>query len=39
MAYTIAFFTREALANTAATTLTNIKDFMEHKKLENEVRL
>lgn len=34
-----AFFTREALANIAATTLMNIKDFMEHKKLENEVRL
>ena len=34
-----AFFTREALANIASTTLMNIKDFMEHKKLENEVRL
>ena len=34
-----AFFTREALANIAATTLLNIKDFMEHKKLENEVKL
>ena len=34
-----AFFTREALANIASTTLMNIKDFMEHKKLENEVKL
>ena len=34
-----AFFTLEALANIASTTLMNIKDFMEHKKLENEVRL
>ena len=27
-----AFFTREALANIASTTLMNIKDFMEHKE-------
>ena len=33
-----AFFTREALANIASTTLQNIKDFMNHKPLENEVR-
>ena len=34
-----AFFTREALATIASTTLMNIKDLMEHKKLENEVKL
>ena len=33
-----AFFTREALANIASTTLQNIKDFMNHKPLENEVK-
>ena len=33
-----AFFTREALANIASTTLQNIKDFMHHKPLENEVK-
>lgn len=33
-----AFFTREALANIASTTLQNIKDFMSHKPLENEVK-
>ncbi len=34
-----AFFTKEALANIAHTTLQNIKDFSENKKLENEVLL
>ena len=33
-----AFFTREALENIASTTLQNIKDFMNHKPLENEVK-
>lgn len=33
-----AFFTREALANIASTTLQNIKDFTNHKPLENEVK-
>ncbi len=33
-----AFFTREALANISSTTLQNIKDFMNHKPLENEVK-
>ena len=33
-----AFFTREALANIASTTLQNIKDFMNHKPLEKEVK-
>ena len=33
-----AFFTREALANIASTTLQNIKDFMNDKPLENEVK-
>ena len=32
-----AFFTREALANIAHTTLQNISDFAEGKRLENEV--
>ena len=34
-----AFFTREALANIAATTLENIRDFKNHKPLVNEVKL
>ena len=33
-----AFFTREALSNIASSTLQNIKDFMNHKPLENEVK-
>ena len=32
------FFTREALDNIARTTMQNIKDFAEHRHLENEVR-
>jgi len=31
------FFTREALDNIAATTMQNISDFLDSKKLENEV--
>lgn len=34
-----AFFTREALANIAATTLENIRDFKNQKPLVNEVKL
>ena len=34
-----AFFTREALANIALTTLQNVKDFTTGKALENEVKL
>ena len=34
-----AFFTREALANIALTTLQNVKDFITGKALENEVKL
>lgn len=34
-----AFFTEEALHNIAETTLQNIQDFVEHKSLENEVKL
>jgi hypothetical protein len=34
-----AFFTREALANIAATTLENIRDFKNQKLLVNEVKL
>ena len=34
-----AFFTREALANIAATTLENIRDFKNRKPLVNEVKL
>lgn len=34
-----AFFTREALANIATTTLQNVKDFFAEKKLENEVKM
>ena len=33
-----AFFTREALANIADTTLKNVKDFLDQKPLENEVK-
>lgn len=33
-----AFFTREALGNIANTTLQNIRDFMNHKPLLNEVK-
>lgn len=32
------FFTREALDNIARTTMQNISDFADHKKLTNEVR-
>lgn len=32
------FFTREALDNIARTTMQNISDFAEHRKLANEVR-
>lgn len=32
------FFTREALDNIARTTMQNISDFAEHRKLTNEVR-
>ncbi|MDD2479886.1 MAG: 2-hydroxyacid dehydrogenase [Victivallaceae bacterium] len=32
-----AFFTKEALANIAATTLENIKEFVDGKKLTNEI--
>jgi len=32
-----AFFTKEALANIAETTLQNIQDFVDHKELVNEV--
>lgn len=32
------FFTREALDNIARTTIQNISDFADHKKLTNEVR-
>jgi len=31
------FFTREALQNIASTTLQNIRDFLDNRKLENEV--
>lgn len=34
-----AFFTQEALANIALTTLENIRDFRNHKPLVNEVKL
>ncbi len=34
-----AFFTKEALANIAHTTLDNIKDYFEGKPIENEVKL
>jgi Lactate dehydrogenase and related dehydrogenases len=34
-----AFFTQEALGNIAHTTLQNIKDFIEGKQLENEVKI
>lgn len=34
-----AFFTKEAVGNIAQTTLQNIKDFIEKKPLENEVRI
>ena len=33
-----AFFTREAMGNIAVTTLQNIKDFINHKPLLNEVK-
>ncbi|EFF51091.1 conserved domain protein [Bacteroides ovatus SD CMC 3f] len=33
-----AFFTHEAMENIAATTLQNIKDFINHKPLLNEVK-
>jgi len=33
-----AFFTQEALANIASTTLQNMKDFIDGKPLENEVK-
>lgn len=33
-----AFFTREALTNIATTTLQNIKDYLNQKPLENEIR-
>jgi len=33
-----AFFTREAMENIALTTLQNIKDFINHKPLLNEVK-
>lgn len=33
-----AFFTREAMGNIAMTTLQNIKDFINHKSLLNEVK-
>ena len=33
-----AFFTREAMENIALTTLQNIKDFINHKPLVNEVK-
>ena len=33
-----AFFTREAMGNIAMTTLQNIKDFINHKPLLNEVK-
>ncbi len=33
-----AYFTKEALDNIAATTLQNVKDFIEHKPLLNEVK-
>lgn len=33
-----AFFTQEALENIASTTLQNIKDFIDKKKLENEIK-
>ncbi len=33
-----AFFTYEAMENIAATTLQNIKDFINHKPLPNEVK-
>ena len=33
-----AFFTREAMENIAITTLQNIKDFINHKPLLNEVK-
>ena len=33
-----AFFTREATGNIAMTTLQNIKDFINHKSLLNEVK-
>lgn len=32
------FFTREALANIAETTLSNIRDFVERKPLRNEIK-
>lgn len=32
------FFTREAVDNIARTTMQNIKDFSECRRLENEVR-
>jgi D-lactate dehydrogenase len=33
-----AFFTHEALENIAMTTLQNIRDFINHKPLLNEVK-
>ena len=33
-----AFFTKEALGNIATTTLQNIRDFINHKPLLNEVK-
>lgn len=34
-----AFFTHETLENIAMTTLQNVKDFIQNKPLENEVKL